>query len=137
MILVAFPAVYRSVAGWLKRYFRLLTAVCTGCFVHLSWSSETASPFAEAASSFVAHMLISFVLVLLSKGCDREFPHVPSDLDRDLVFSLRAGQQNHKALCLKGIQARAETKSIVIPHTVLPVFGISISFKPWGFHEPK
>jgi len=37
----------------------------------------------------------------------------------------------------KGIRARAGTKSIVIPHTILPVFGISISFKPWGFHEPK
>jgi len=47
------------------------------------------------------------------------------------------GTEITKPWMLKGIQAREETKSIVIPHTVLSVFGISISFKPWGFHEPK
>ncbi len=100
MFLVAFLAVYRSVAGWLERYFSFLTTVCASCFVHLSRTarSKATSSFAEAASSFIAHMLISFVLVLLSKGCDREFPHEPLDLDCDLVFNLRARHENHKAL---------------------------------------
>jgi len=36
-------------------------------------------------------------------------------------------QKSQSPGCLKGIQAREGTKSIVIPNTVLPVFGISIS----------
>jgi len=101
MILVAFPAVYRSVAGWLKRYFRLLTAVCTGCFVHLSWSSEVASSAAESASSFIAHIFISFVsfiLVLFGKGPNCEFSHYPLNLDRDIVSDFSPGHKNHKTL---------------------------------------
>ena len=60
MFLVAFPAIYRSVAGWLEWYFSFLTAVCTGCLVHFSWTawSETAAATApEAATSIVAHIL--------------------------------------------------------------------------------
>ncbi len=60
MLLVAFPAIYRSVTGWLERYFSLLTAVCASCFVHLSWTArpETSSA-TEAASSIVAHLYLS------------------------------------------------------------------------------
>ncbi len=61
MFLVAFPAIYRSVTGWLERYFSFLTAVSTGCLVHFSWSAETsaASSASEAATSIVAHIFIS------------------------------------------------------------------------------
>jgi len=60
MFLVAFPAIYRSVTGWLERYFGFLTAISTGCLVHLSWSAETtASSASEAASSIVAHIYFS------------------------------------------------------------------------------
>jgi hypothetical protein len=61
MFLVAFPAIYRSVTGWLERYFGFLTAISTGCLVHFSWSSETAaaSSASEAASSIVAHIYFS------------------------------------------------------------------------------
>jgi hypothetical protein len=62
MFLVAFLAVYRSIARWYKRYFGFLTAVCASCFVHLSRTarSKSASSFTEAASSFITHMLISY-----------------------------------------------------------------------------
>ncbi len=66
MFLVAFPAVYRSITGWLERYFSFLTAVCASCFMHLSWTawSETAaSSTAEAATSVVAHIYFSLVLI--------------------------------------------------------------------------
>ena len=96
MFLVAFLTVYRSVAGWHEGYFSLLTTVCTNCFVHLSWSSETASPFAEAASSFVAHVLITLVW-FFSARVAIAIPHVPLDLDRDLVSDLCAGHRNHNA----------------------------------------
>jgi len=61
MFLVAFLTVYGSVAGWHEGYFGLFTTVCTSCFVHLSRTarSKATSSFAEAASSFIAHMLIS------------------------------------------------------------------------------
>ena len=65
MFLVAFPAIYRSVAGWYKRYFGFLFAVSASCFVHFSWTawSETAATAAssasEAATSIVAHILFS------------------------------------------------------------------------------
>jgi hypothetical protein len=63
MFLVAFPAIYRSVTGWCKRYFSFLTAICTGCLVHFSWSAETAaaSSASEAASSIVAHIFNSLL----------------------------------------------------------------------------
>ena len=54
MFLVAFLAVYRSVARWPERYFSFLTTVCTSCLVHLSRTA-----WSEATSSFIAHMLIS------------------------------------------------------------------------------
>ncbi len=78
MILVAFPAVHRSVSGWLEGYFGLLPAVRTSCFMHLSWTarSETASASAEAASSIVAHLYFSFGLVyfiFFSKGHKIDF----------------------------------------------------------------
>ncbi len=61
MFLVAFLAVYRSVARWLEGYFGFLTAVRTRCFVHLSrtaWSETAASSTAEAATSFEIHIYI-------------------------------------------------------------------------------
>ncbi len=60
MFLVAFPAVHRSVTGWLERYFSFLSTVSTSCLVHFSWTAwpETSST-AEAASSIVAHIFIS------------------------------------------------------------------------------
>ena len=99
MFLVAFLAVYRSVAGWLERYFSFLTTVCTSCFVHLSRTarSKATSSFAEAASSFVAHVLITLVW-FFSARVAIAIPHVPLDLDRDLVSDLCAGHRNHKAL---------------------------------------
>ncbi len=36
MVLVAFPAVYRSVTGWLEGYFSFLFAVRAYCFEHFS-----------------------------------------------------------------------------------------------------
>ena len=70
MFLVAFPAIYRSVTGWYKRYFSFLFAVSACCFMHLAWTawSETASAAAAsasetaAASSIVAHIHISLCL---------------------------------------------------------------------------
>lgn len=80
MVLVAFPAVYRSIAGWLERYFSFLLAVSTGCFVHLSRThvhiSRTArseAATAETASIFVIHVCISVDLVLLSPARTGEF----------------------------------------------------------------
>jgi len=98
MFLVAFLAVYRSVAGWLERYFSFLTTVCTSCFVHLSRTarSKATSSFAEAASSFVAHVLITLVW-FFSARVAIAIPHVPLDLDRDLVSDLCAGHRNHNA----------------------------------------
>ena len=99
MFLVAFLAIYRSVAGWLERYFSFLTTVCTSCFVHLSrtaWSKATSS-FAEAAFSFIAHVLISW-FGSSQQGVAIAIPHVPLNLDRDLVSDLCAGHRNHKAL---------------------------------------
>lgn len=52
MVLVAIPAINRSIAGWLEWYFSFLLAVSTGCFehfsgshVHISWTrgSETST----------------------------------------------------------------------------------------------
>lgn len=124
MFLVAFLAVYWSVAGWHEGYFSLLSTVCANCFVHLSWSSETASPFSEAAFSFVAHIISS--VCFFSDAIANSA--LPLNLDRYPVSNLRAKHENHKPRCLKWIQARAGTKSIVIPRTALPVFGFSISF---------
>jgi hypothetical protein len=98
MFLVAFPAVHRSVAGWLERYFSFLTAVCAGCLVHLSWSSETATSSAEATSSIVAHLYFSLLLVCPIKGCNRKFSHDPLNFYLDLVSDLRTGHKNYKAL---------------------------------------
>ncbi len=75
MVLVAFSAVHRSVAGWFEGYFSFLMTVCTSCFVHLSRThvhvsrtsrSETAPITAEAASSIAIHMYISVILIFLS-----------------------------------------------------------------------
>jgi hypothetical protein len=65
MVLVAFPAVYRSVTGWLEGYFSFLFAVSASCFVHfsrthvhISWTcwSETA---AAVIFSFKTHVYLS------------------------------------------------------------------------------
>lgn len=60
VFLETFPAVNRSVARWLERYFCFLFAVCTDCLVHLSWtagSEATASTL--SASVIVSHISIS------------------------------------------------------------------------------
>ena len=95
MVLVAFSAVYRPVAGWFEWYFGFLMTVCTGCFVHLSRTtrSETA-----AASIFVIHVCISvdlIFLVLFSKGCNCKFSHDPLDLYRYMVSDLRTWHKDH------------------------------------------
>ena len=105
MVLVAFPAVYRSVAGWLEGYFSFLLAVSTGCFVHLSWThvhiSRTRGSKAATAGTaiiFVIHVYISFNLILLSKGSNCKFLHDPLDLYRYMVPDFCARHKNHKAL---------------------------------------
>lgn len=104
MVLVAFPAVYRSVTGWFEGYFSFLFAVSACCFKHFSrthvlisrttWS-ETATAF---AFSFKIHVYISvdlFLLALLRKCCDCKFSHNPLNLNRYLVSDLRAWHKNH------------------------------------------
>ncbi len=101
MILVAFPAIHRSVTGWLERYFGLLSAIRASCLMHLSWTawSETASPSAEAASSIIAHIFISwFPLVCSIEGRNRKFSHDPFNLDLDFIPDFRSGHKNYKAL---------------------------------------
>ncbi len=103
MFLVAFLAVYRSVARWLEGYFGFLTAVRTSCFVHLSrtaWS-KSASSTTEAATSFEIHIYISvclFFLVLFSKDCSCKSSQNPLNLNRYMVSDLCAWHKNHKAL---------------------------------------
>ncbi len=105
MVLVAFPAVYRSVTGWLEGHFSFLFAVCASCFVHLSWTyvhiSRTTwskAATAEVVFSFVIHVYFSvdlFLLVLFSKRCNCKFSHDPLNLNRYLVSNLRAWHKNH------------------------------------------
>ena len=99
MFLVAFPAIYRSVTGWCKRYFSFLTAVCTGCLVHFSWSAETsaASSASEAASSIVAHIYFSVYLSCL-KSCNRELSQDLFNFYLDMVSDFCPGYKNYKSL---------------------------------------
>ncbi len=75
MVLVAFLAVYRSIAGWLEWYFSLLLAVSASCLEHLSWThmhiSRAAWPeaaTAETAFIFVIHVCLSFLINLPKKA---------------------------------------------------------------------
>ena len=102
MFLVAFPAIYRSVAGWLEWYFSFLTAVCTGCLVHFSWYAETsaassATSASEAASSIVAHIYFSVYLSCL-KSCNRELSQDLLNFDLDMVSDFCSGYKNYKSL---------------------------------------
>jgi len=101
MFLVAVPAIYRSVAGWLERYFGFLTAIRTGCLVHFSWSAKTAAASsaseAAAATSIVAHIYFSVWLICL-KGRYRELSQDLLDLNLDLVSDFCPGHKNYKSL---------------------------------------
>ena len=99
MFLVAFPAIYRSVTGWCKRYFGFLTTICTGCLVHFSWSAKTsaASSASEAASSIVAHIYFSVYLSCL-KSCNRELSQDLFNFYLDMVSDFCPGYKNYKSL---------------------------------------
>ena len=79
MVQVAFPAIYRSIARWLERYFSFLLAVSTGCFVHLSgshvhisWTRGPEAATAETAFIFVIHVYINLEVFSLD-GNGRKF----------------------------------------------------------------
>ncbi len=65
MFLVALSTVYRSIRGWLERYFGFSAAVRASCFMHLSWFiwPKSAPSSSGAASSFIIHMLITYLLI--------------------------------------------------------------------------
>jgi hypothetical protein len=103
MVLVAFPAIHRSVTGWLEGYFSFLFAVSASCFEHFSRthvliSRTTWSETATAVISFKIHVYISvdlFLLILLRKCCNCKFSHYSLNLNRYLVSDLRARHENH------------------------------------------
>ncbi len=98
MFLVAVPAIYRSVTGWLERHFGFLTAISTGCLVHFSWSAKTsASSASEAASSFVAHIDFSVYLICL-KSCNRELSQDLLNFYLDMIPDFCPGYKNNKSL---------------------------------------
>ncbi len=65
MFLVALSTVSWSILGWLERYFGFSAAVCASCFMHLSWFiwPKSAPSPSRAASSFIIHMLITYLLI--------------------------------------------------------------------------
>ena len=138
MFLVAFLAVYRSVAGWLERYFSFLTTVCASCLVHLSRTarSKATSSFAEAASSFIAHMLISCF------GSSQQGLRSRFRMFRPISIvtwspTFVPGTEITKPWMLKRDSSPGGNQiHSYSAHTFTCVW-LSISFKPWGFHEPK
>ncbi len=62
MFLITLPAVDWFIAARLERHFTFFTAVCTCCFMHLSWRSVKSS---FSSLSISIHFFSPFSLVLI------------------------------------------------------------------------